>query len=63
MQFEEHYIVEHVSADGRVDVEQYSDAVAAHREYHALARSLAKGEKVKLHRYTTVVLASAVRAK
>lgn len=63
MQLEERYIVEHVGADGKVIVEQYDDAEEAHREFRILARMLARGEKTKLHRYSTVVLASAVRAK
>lgn len=63
MTLEEHYIVEHVGADGKVDVEHYDDPAEALREYATVARSLGRGEKVKLHRYSTVVLASSVRAK
>lgn len=63
MQFEEHYIVEHVDETGKVNVDQYEDGAEAYQEYGAIARVLLGGEKVKLHRYTTIVLASSVRAK
>lgn len=63
MQLEEHYIVEHVGADGKVNVEPYNDPTEALQEYGAIDRALGRGEKVKLHRYSTVVLASSVRAK
>ncbi|MEU3986133.1 hypothetical protein AB0F77_39760 [Streptomyces sp. NPDC026672] len=63
MQLEEHYIVEHVGADGKVSVEQFDDPAEALHDYGAYARMLGRGEKVKLHRYSTVVLASSVRAK
>ena len=63
MQYEERYIVEHTRADGKVDVEQYDDGHQAYSIYQSLARMLDRGEKVQLHRYSTVVLASSVRAK
>ncbi|MEV0444056.1 hypothetical protein AB0I84_18820 [Streptomyces spectabilis] len=63
MQLEEHYILEHVRADGKVDVDTYDDPAEALREYGAQARDLARGERVKLHRYSTVVLVSSIRAK
>ena len=63
MQCEETYIVEFVDYGGTVNADPYSDMEEALNAYHAAAQYLGRGEKVKLHRYTTVVLASAVRAK
>jgi hypothetical protein len=63
MQYEEHHIVELTSPDGTVAVEQYDDPAEAFRVYGHASRSLVRGAKVKLHRYSTVVLASSVRAK
>jgi hypothetical protein len=63
MQYEERYIVEHVDANGKVDVDPYDDPAKALEVYGEFARSLERGAKVKLHRYSSVVLASSVRAK
>lgn len=63
MQYEERYIVELTGPDGKVAVEQYDDPEEAFRVYRHAAQSLVRGAKVKLHRYSTVVLASSVRAK
>ncbi|AKZ59213.1 hypothetical protein SAM23877_6168 [Streptomyces ambofaciens ATCC 23877] len=62
-QYEEHYIVEHVKAEGKVDVEQYDNPSEAIGAYNELARVLSRGEKINLHRYSSVVLASSARAK
>ncbi len=63
MQLEEHYIVEHIGADGKVDVETYDDPAVAIQAYTDLNNVLACGEKIRLHRYSTVVLASSARKK
>jgi hypothetical protein len=52
MNYEETYIVEVKHADGTIDAEPWTD----------VADDCGKGETVKLHRTSSVVLASKVRA-
>jgi hypothetical protein len=62
MNYEETYIVEVKHADGTIDAEPWTDVADALRAYKIAADDCGKGETVKLHRTSSVVLASKVRA-
>jgi hypothetical protein len=62
MQFEETYIVETKHADGLIDVDPYDNIYTALAAYDEAAEHCGRGESVKLHRTTSVVIASRARA-
>ncbi|MEU1200173.1 hypothetical protein ABZ446_28665 [Streptomyces sp. NPDC005813] len=62
MNYEETYIVEIRRADGRIDTEPYSDVVKAVGAYENAQYDLKSGERVQLHRTSSVILATSAKA-
>lgn len=61
MNFEERYIVEILRRSGRVDAEPYDGMAEALGAYEDAQSSVRSGERVRLHRTSSVVLMSHVR--
>ena len=62
MNYEETYIVELLDADGDVNAEPYSDMAEALGAYEDAQRALSSGERVRLHRTSSVILATSAKA-
>ncbi|MEV6684397.1 hypothetical protein AB0N28_03475 [Streptomyces sp. NPDC051130] len=62
MQYEEHYLVTTVARSGAVINQQIEDPAEAHGVFEDERRMLAKGSRVELRRFTSVVLSTGAKA-
>lgn len=62
MEYEENYLVEFKSANGRIRVDAYNDVVSATDAYNEARSKVGPGERAKLVRCSSMVLALRARA-
>ncbi|MFE5159096.1 hypothetical protein ACFRNT_11285 [Streptomyces sp. NPDC056697] len=63
MQYEETYLVTLTAPDGKITSESFDDVAEALDAYERGQSRLAKGAKIELRRYSSVMLASAAKAR